>query len=85
MIKTVNVAEIKNHLSEFIAGVERGDEVVICKRNIPVAKMTSIPKPRKNTSKPGWAKGTIRVRGDITSPAIPIEEWNMLRSDFEAK
>ena len=36
---TVGLFEAKTHLSELIARVERGDEVVITRHNKPVAKI----------------------------------------------
>lgn len=45
--RTVTVAEAKSHLSELIAVVEAGDEVVITKRGVPVATLVPRPKPKK--------------------------------------
>ncbi len=35
-----NIADFKNHLSEYLQKVESGEIVEICKRNIPVAKVS---------------------------------------------
>jgi prevent-host-death family protein len=45
--RTVSVAEAKSRLSELIAAVEAGDEVVITKRGVPVATIVPRPRPRK--------------------------------------
>ena len=45
--RTVSVAEAKSHLSELIAAVEAGDEVVITKRGVPVATLVPRPRPKK--------------------------------------
>jgi len=45
--RTVSVAEAKSHLSELIAAVEAGDEVVITKRGVPVATIVPRPRPKK--------------------------------------
>ena len=45
--RTVSVAEAKTHLSELIAAVETGDEIVITKRGVPVATILPLPRPRK--------------------------------------
>lgn len=45
--RTVSVAEAKSHLSELIAAVEAGDEVVITKRGVPVATIVARPRPKK--------------------------------------
>jgi len=85
MIKSANLAKVKNHLSKFLAEVEQGHEVVICKRNIPVARITRMDRPRKNTSKPGWAGRSVRVHGDLTGPCIPLEDWEMIREDSKSR
>lgn len=45
--RTVSVAEAKSRLSELIAAVEAGDEVVITKRGVPVATIVPRPRPKK--------------------------------------
>ena len=46
-MKTVNIAKLKNNFSKFLALVEKGEEVRICKRNIAIAKLTPIQKHEK--------------------------------------
>lgn len=80
MSKAVNVADLKDHLSEHLDAVEKGEEVVICRRNVPFARITAMPLRRNRTSL-GFDRGKIRIRGDITGPAVPESEWNVLRDD----
>ena len=35
----VNIAELKDHLSEYIAKVESGHSLTLCRRNKPIAKI----------------------------------------------
>ena len=44
MTITVKVGEAKTRLSELLARVEAGEEVVIQRGNDPVARLTPIPK-----------------------------------------
>ena len=78
----VNVAELKNHLSEHLDAVEKGEELVICRRNIPFARITAMPL-RRNRTKLGLQRGQITIRGDITGPAAVEADWNALRDDHE--
>ena len=39
---TVNIGEAKTRLSELVAKVEAGEEVVIARGNEPVAKLTAL-------------------------------------------
>jgi len=41
MSVTVNIAQLKARLSEFVERAERGEEVIVCRRNRPVARLAS--------------------------------------------
>ena len=41
----VNIAEAKAHLSRYLESVERGETVVLCRRNVPVAEIRALPRP----------------------------------------
>jgi prevent-host-death family protein len=78
-MKTANIGELKNKLSQFINLVEKGEIVEIRKRNIPIAKIVphDTIKPRKRT-KLGCGKGTVEILADLTEPLIPEKYWDML-------
>ena len=44
MIK-VNIADAKTHLSRYLDIVARGETVVVCRRNVPIAEIRPIPRP----------------------------------------
>lgn len=82
-MKTWNVAEAKTRFSSLVDEAEDGATIVICRRNIPVAKLSphseKVPAPRHRT-KIGWAKTSgVAVHGDLTEPALPESAWDMLR------
>lgn len=69
----VNIHEAKTHLSKLLERVAVGEEVVIAKAGIPVAKLV----PLKSASKKrvfGCAKGDFTVPEDFNSPDPEIEE-----------
>jgi prevent-host-death family protein len=82
-MKTWNVAEAKTHFSSLVDEAEEGATIVICRRNIPVAKLTphSENGPAKHhRTKIGWAKGGgVAIHGDLTEPGLPESAWDMLR------
>lgn len=39
-MRSVNVAELKNQLSKYLAFAKNGEEIVIRDRNLPVARLT---------------------------------------------
>mgnify|MGYP001614781732 CR=1 FL=1 len=60
MSTPVNIADLKNNLTQYLALVEQGAEVVVCKRNVPVARFEPLKAKAKhgNRSKPGSTKGS---------------------------
>ena len=39
----VDIAEVKTHLSCYLDIVERGETVVVCRHNIPIAEIRPVP------------------------------------------
>lgn len=76
MTHTVNVAVLKNSLSEFLGKVQSGDSILVCSRNKPVAKITPLPS-RPNRSTKGFDKA-VKILARLEGPAIPPEEWGIL-------
>ncbi len=68
-MKIVNVHEAKARLSEYLAAVERGEEIVIARRNRPVARLVRIEPDRPKKRRPlGLARGMGRVPDDFNAP-----------------
>ena len=67
-MKTVNVHEAKAHLSEYLARVEAGETVVICRRNKPVAELRPVAPERKTPRPIGLAKGVGHVPPEFFAP-----------------
>ncbi|RJQ72938.1 MAG: type II toxin-antitoxin system Phd/YefM family antitoxin [Desulfobacteraceae bacterium] len=75
-----NVAELKNKLSKFLTFVDQGEEVEICKHNIPVARLIPVkPKKRKNRTQLGCGLGSVQIHTDLTQPLMPDSVWEMLK------
>jgi prevent-host-death family protein len=68
VMKLVNIAEAKARLSDLLDDVERGETVVIARRNEPVAELRAVPKRRKTLRPWGLAKGQFTVPADFTEP-----------------
>ena len=68
-MKTVNVHEAKAHLSEYLAAVERGEEIIIARRNKPVARLVAVePEKPKKRRLFGLAKGKVWISEDFNAP-----------------
>lgn len=53
----VNIADLKARLSEFVERAEQGEEVVVCRRNRPVATLAAYrerPGTRRLIEVEGW-------------------------------
>lgn len=46
-MQTVSVAEAKAHLSQILARIEGGGEVVITRRGRPIARLSAVKSPKK--------------------------------------
>ena len=44
----VNIHDVKAHLSEYLKRLEHEGEIVLCKRNQPVAVIRPLPSPRRS-------------------------------------
>lgn len=71
-MRQVKVHQAKSELSRLLAEVERGEEVVIARGDVPVARLTSI-KPVPSERRFGACKGLFTV-GDEFFQDLPEEE-----------
>ena len=67
-MKSVNVHEAKARLSEYLALVESGETVLICRRNKPVAELRSVAPARAEPRPVGLAEGKVRVLPSFFEP-----------------
>jgi len=56
MIK-VNVAEARANFSRYIAAVERGETITVCRRNVPVAEIRPVPNAPRSKRPVGIDRG----------------------------
>ena len=62
MIIKANIADLKDRLSEYLKRVEEGDEISVCKRNVPIARIG--PAPEGGVEPEGTRPRTLReVKG----------------------
>ena len=79
VMKRVNVHEAKAGLSALLDLVEKGETVVICKRNVPAAELRPVASPRRVRRPVGRAKG-FRVLPAFFEP-LPAD----VLADFEGR
>jgi prevent-host-death family protein len=68
---TVKVAEAKTRLSELLAKVEAGEEVVIARGNDPVAKLSALDDQARRRAA---IEAMLRERDDGTRKKVTLDE-----------
>ena len=64
MATVVNVHDAKTHFSKLLSRIHEGEEIIIAKSGIPVAKL--VPIERKVAKRvPGTAKGKVSLSFDF--------------------
>lgn len=79
MIK-LNIHEAKTHLSKYLINLEKGESILLCKRNQPIAEIRPLPPVLQGQRPFGLAKGTITMPDSFWDP-LPDDELNL----FEGK
>ena len=65
------IHEAKTHLPRYLAKLRRGETILLCKRNIPIAEIRPLPPHRKAKRPIGLAKGKLKVPPDFFKPLPP--------------
>ena len=70
-MQQLNINAVKTHLSGILAQVEKGETIVICKRNKPIAEIRPIRQQPKNKRPLGLLQKKypdFKVPDDINEP-----------------
>jgi len=77
-MQKVNIHEAKTHLSKLLARVQQGEEIIISKADVPIARLISVNnRPSMRTA--GSATGKIVIGADFDDP-LP----ESIQEEFEA-
>ena len=49
----INIAEAKSRLSNYLERVERGETIILCRRNVPIAEIRPVAKRLKEPQAQG--------------------------------
>jgi prevent-host-death family protein len=60
-MKKINIHEAKTHLSHYLEEARKGEKMLICKRNRPIAEIRPLVGRSNNPRPIGLAKGTFSV------------------------
>ena len=70
----VNVHQAKTHLSQLLQEVEQGQEVVIARSGVPIARLVAWQAPPRPVAAPGAMRGLIQLSEDFDAPLNEIFE-----------
>ena len=82
MTTIVNVHQAKSTLSQLLAEVEKGGEVIIARNGVPVARLVAVKKPINRQpgflrSQPGWENFVYdpSIFAPMTDAEMEEEGW----------
>jgi len=75
-VKQVSIYDAKTHLSSLVALVARGEEIVIAKNGLPLAKLVPLPNPL-HPRRPAGAMGVTYIAPDFDeTDADTVADFN---------
>lgn len=73
-MQLVNIHEAKTRLSKLLEQVRAGEDVVIAKAGVPIARLVPYRPPKRNITPPGAMKGEIWIAEDFDEPMDELFE-----------
>jgi len=64
----VNVHDAKTHLSKYLARVAKGESIIVCRHNIPIAELRPLTPPERPPRPIGLCKGMFEVPPEFFEP-----------------
>ena len=58
----INIHDAKTHLSRYVERLLRGEVIVLCRRNVPIAEIRPLPRPQRGKRPIGLAKGGEHIK-----------------------
>lgn len=76
-MQSVNVHEAKTHLSRLLEQVQRGEEIVIARAGMPIARLIAYQPGARRIAPPGAMAGEVWIGEDFDLPLD--EQFDCLR------
>jgi antitoxin (DNA-binding transcriptional repressor) of toxin-antitoxin stability system len=64
----VNIHEAKTHLSRYLKRLAKGEHILLCLRNVPIAEIRPLPAPETKPRPIGLARGRFTVPPSFFEP-----------------
>ncbi len=73
-VHQVNVHQAKTHLSQLLQEVEQGQDVVIARSGVPIARLVAWHSAERTVAAPGAMRGQIQISDDFDAPLDDLFE-----------
>jgi len=80
IMKSVNIHDAKTHLSKYLELVAKGETIILCRRNIPIAELKPIRPEGKRRL--GQAAGQVKINPEFFDP-LPKDLLALFNLDEE--
>jgi antitoxin (DNA-binding transcriptional repressor) of toxin-antitoxin stability system len=67
-MKKLNLHEVKTHLSRYLPLLKKGETILLCNRNVPIAEIRPLGPLHKVKRPIGLAKGEFTVSPEFFEP-----------------
>lgn len=67
-MRRLNICELKTHLSKYLAKLEKGETILLCRRNEPIAEIRPLSAKRKKPRPIGLDEGKIKLGPEFFEP-----------------
>ncbi|MDL5055355.1 hypothetical protein QQ056_17625 [Oscillatoria laete-virens NRMC-F 0139] len=74
MLIKAYIVELKSHFCEHITKMKSVGGIAGCKRNLPIARISSTKPVHKNKTVLGCGVG--KINADMNESLIPLADWN---------
>lgn len=64
----LNIHEAKTHLSRYLVRIERGESILLCRRNVPIAEIKPLSQEPRRPGRPGRWTGEFDVTEAFFDP-----------------
>lgn len=78
----LNIHEAKTHLSKYLQRLTKGEIILLCKRNVPIAEIRPLSVPGGSPRPVGLAKGRFQLPPEFHEP-LPDEILEAFQAETE--
>ena len=80
MLETIPISKFKATCLRLLDNVKKtGRSILVTRKGEPIALVTPPPPPPKSKSWLGCMEDSLKITGDVVSPVLEENEWEVLR------